>query len=71
MQIDLVGSSFDTLLALYVHTGVGFGVQLGSNDDCISLASCLDVPLLYELAAPELRVQVWWCMMRFDRDSFR
>jgi hypothetical protein len=57
-----VGSSFDTLLGLHLHTGDGFGIQLGSNDDCIGLASCLSVPVPSESTSRQLRAQVRACV---------
>jgi hypothetical protein len=61
-QVDLVGSSFDTLLGLHLHTGDGFGIQLGSNDDCNGLASCLSVPVPSESTSRQLRAQVRACV---------
>jgi hypothetical protein len=60
--VDLVGSSFDTLLGLHLHTGDGFGIQLGSNDDCNGLASCLSVPVPSESTSRQLRAQVRACV---------
>jgi hypothetical protein len=55
-QVYLTGSSYDTLLGVYLPTGSGFGDLLGKNDDCIEFTSCVTV--LVPPGATQLRAQV-------------
>jgi hypothetical protein len=56
--VSTLGSDFNTVLGVYrMATGFVFGQQLGVNDDCDGLTSCLN-RLALPSGTSELRIQV-------------